>query len=142
MKYGKKRFVFMKMKRKLCLGLAMCLMLGVFYVCPKAAGTPFEFILTGHGGARQTLSVTKGSAGAAVVNVTAVSNASNYPVYVRIRKTNDNAYASSVGKIYGTGRKNLSYNSGYGATGVSYYMRMQTDSSSGYSASVVGNWTP
>ncbi len=129
------------MKRKLLL-LAMCLAIGASFVCPKAAGTPFEFILSAHGGARQTLSVKKGSAGAATVNVTKVSNASDYPVYVRMRDPNDNSYASALVKINGTGKKSLTYNSGYGKVGNKYYMRMQTDSNAAYSASVVGNWTP
>lgn len=132
----------MNKKIKLILGLAMCLVVGSSVVSPMAAGTPFSFILTGHGGGRITESVTKGSAGAAVVNVTNVSNGSDYPVYVRIRRTSDNAYASQLSNITGTGRKTLSYLSGYGQTSKKYYMRMQTDSNSGYSASVVGNWTP
>ncbi len=129
------------MKRKLLL-LAMCLAIGASFVCPKAAGTPFEFVLAAKGGARQTLSVKKGSAGAAVINATRVSNASGYPVYVTMRDPNDNSNASLPGKITGTMRKTVSYKSGYGKVGNKYYMRMYTDKDSRYSATVVGDWTP
>lgn len=129
-------------KNKVILGLAMIAVVGSSILIPNAAGTAFNFSLTSHGGGRITESVTKGAVKAAVVNVTSVSNNGNLPIYVRIRRTSDNAYASQLVSFYYKDRYKISYNSGYGAAGIKYYMRMQTDSNSTYAATVKGDWTP
>ena len=132
----------MKQKSKILLIFSICLVVGSSIVSPMAVGTPFSFILSAHGNKKSTEIVQKKNPGAAIVNVTSLSNASSFPVYVRIRAKIGDAYASQLGNITGTGKKSLSYLSGYGKKSENYYMRMQTDSNSGYSASVVGNWTP
>ncbi|MBR3834434.1 MAG: hypothetical protein IKJ73_08945 [Lachnospiraceae bacterium] len=55
--------------------------------------------------------------------------------------TNDDA-ASDVAALSGTGLKCPTYYSGYGQYNYPYYFRIQTDTSSGYAASVSGTWKP
>ena len=113
------------------------------YASPEKDARTIEIELKPRGNKQDSASQVKYNDNpAAFINFTLVENNAQYSVWFRLRDAETGAEASEAHRLNGSGERFLEYEDGYGGYGTSYFVRMQTDSSSLYEARVRGNWEP
>ena len=109
-----------------------------------AEATMFEFKLTTYGGSARTSSLNKNATGSAVLYVETVDTTKTLdkPLVARVRKSNNEMCSESLSFTGVVAGGKLAYWKGYGQTGQSYYLKMQTDTNGKVAATVVGVFQP
>lgn len=111
----------------------------------------YDFFMNGKGGADRSNDQKKVVSGDVLSNCAFVrldsistSAAPGLPLTMRVRKSKNDAKATPSMDFakYESGGRYLHYNSGYGNTGVYYYLKMQTNSEASQCAWVDGTWRP
>lgn len=106
----------------------------------------YDFFMSGRGGADRSKDETKAERGGAFVKLNSISTsaAPGLPLTMRVRKASNDGKATDSMDFakYESGGRYLNYRSGYGGTGVRYYLKMQTNSKASQCAWVDGTWRP
>lgn len=133
-----------KARRLIVFGLSLMMLMSTGIVAHATTfGNGFYFILEAKGGKKQTSSVQKTNDNSyASIDFTICQNTSNQPLWYRVRAAADDAQATGVYGLYGTGIQYPQYINGQGEVGKRYYLRLQTDSTSEEGATAAGSWNP
>ena len=128
-----------------CLSVMLLMAAGMaVYASPEKDARTIEIELKPRGNKQDSASQVKyNNNPAAYIEFTVFQNDyAQHPVWFRLRDAETGAETSEVQKLCGTGERFLEYTGDYGGYGTSYFVRMQTDSSSLYEAKLRGNWEP
>lgn len=134
-----------RVRRLIVFGLSLIMLMatGLVVSASKQDVGTFSFNLGPYGDKQDSSVVPKynNNPTARIVFETCV-NPSQYPLYYRLRDGGTGAEASDLQTLHGTGVHLVPYKSGYGSYNSAYFIRIQTDSSSSYGATVSGYWEP
>ncbi len=143
----------MKMMKKtalfLVIAIMMCTLICVNASAETSANSDSGFyrmmlLMAYDGGTDQTLNRTKVIANSFVdVEELMIATYNTEGIYLRVRDGSTGAYATAAGNLHTYDSWwRPTYNSGYGVTGHTYYVKGQTPSGSMYSAAVDAYWCP